>query len=138
MAKRQLHCKPQGSNNAKQAEAREVGSTYLHRDSCFLAQLDQLLIALLNFLIQALVLNLQLLKVNEVQALCIETPNPLVAVMPCVASQTQGMLASIAVPAAGQSKWSWKLTVHTVVCKASLAGQSLQLHAALMRRPLAL
>lgn len=86
-------------------EAGKVCSTYLHCNSCFLAQLDQLLIAFLNFLVQALVLNLQLLKVDQVQPLCIETSNPLVAVMQCAAFQTQGMLTSTPVPAAAQNKW---------------------------------
>ena len=44
--------------------------TYLHSGGRFLAQLEKLLIALLDFLIQALVLDLELLKVNEVQPSC--------------------------------------------------------------------
>ena len=43
--------------------------THLHSGGCLLPQLGQVLVALLNLLIQALVLNLELLKVDEVEPL---------------------------------------------------------------------
>lgn len=43
---------------------------HLHSGGSLLPQLGQLLVPLLNLLIQALVLNLQLLKVYQVQPLC--------------------------------------------------------------------
>ena len=55
-------------------EAEEQGvvaahTTHLHSGGSLLPQLGQVLIALLNLLIQALVLNFELLKVDEVQPL---------------------------------------------------------------------
>lgn len=43
--------------------------THLHSGGGLLPQLGQVLVAFLNLLVQALVLNLELLKVNEVQPL---------------------------------------------------------------------
>ena len=44
-------------------------AAHLHRRRCFLAEFKQLLIALFDLLVERLVLNLQLLEIDQVQAI---------------------------------------------------------------------